>query len=219
MARGDGTIEPLTTATMASRADLESGLLPQPVEQDKVLPLPGWLVKVYFIFRLFCTCGRDFQLLCLLPTASPRRKPTSWSDRLIGCGPSSVGARRHGVLPSVLAPWHWGQGHHIQRSSAAWCVIATASLTCETAWPIAARSKAPSPFQTDDWANSIWPSWPPPHQPDADSRRRAPAVLGAVLPWVSRRSPAAACGRFRSRTRSGMCACSSSPSSRPARRD
>jgi len=160
MARGDGTIEPLTTATMASRADLESGLLPQPVEQDKVLPLPGWLVKVYFIFPIILYMP-DVIFNYYVYSHGITTKETNIVVQIAFIGLwsfLSVGVVGMAYLLSVLAPWHWGQGHHIQ---AFFCGLGVLIATGITTWnSLAYRSQEQSTFavfKTDDWANSIWP--------------------------------------------------------------
>jgi hypothetical protein len=58
-------------------------------------------------------------------------------------------------LLSVLAPWHWGQGHKIQ---AIFCGIGILVATAITTWnSLAYRSVSFSTFKTDQWIYNIWP--------------------------------------------------------------
>src|SRR5262249_13355852 len=70
----------------------------------------------------------------------------------------SVGVVGMAYLLSVLAPWHWGQGHHLQ---AFFCGLGVLVATGITTWnSLAYRSQeqnAFAVFKTDDWANSMWP--------------------------------------------------------------
>jgi hypothetical protein len=70
----------------------------------------------------------------------------------------SVGVVGMAYLLSMLAPWHWGQGHHLQ---AFFCGLGVLIATGITTWnSLAYRSQeqqAFGVFKTDQWAYSIWP--------------------------------------------------------------
>ena len=67
----------------------------------------------------------------------------------------SVGIVGMAYLLSVLAPWHWGQGHHIQ---AFFCAVGVIIATAITTWnSLAYRSLSFVSFKTDDW---VWSAFP-----------------------------------------------------------
>ncbi len=132
----------------------------EPVEKDKVLPLPGWLVKVYFIFPVVLYVP-DAIFNYYVYSHGITSPDTSLVVQVafVGLwGFLSVGVVGMAYLLSVLAPWHWGQGHHIQ---AFFCGLGVLVATGITTWnSLAYRSQeqqAFAVFKTDQWAYSIWP--------------------------------------------------------------
>ena len=148
------------SAPAASIPGAESDAIPtmDPIEKDKTLPLPGWLTKVYFIFPV----------VLYIPDAIFNYFVYSDGAFLPGNGNvflqaaqvalwsfMSIGVVGMAYLLSVLAPWHWGQGHRIQ---AFFCAIGVIVATGITTWnSLAFRSTHFQTFATDRWADSIWP--------------------------------------------------------------
>ena len=135
------------------------GVAPQQgsVDREKVLPLPGWLVKVYFIFPV----------ILYIPDAIFNYYVYSDGWNTADAGPLvqagkvalvsflSIGVVGMAYLLSVLAPWHWGQGHRIQ---AFFCALGVIVATAITTWnSLAYRSGSFVEFKTDQWAYSLWP--------------------------------------------------------------
>jgi hypothetical protein len=128
------------------------------VERDKTLPLPGWLTKVYFIFPI----------VLYIPDAIFNYFVYSDGAFLPGNGNvvlqasqvalwsfMSIGVVGMAYLLSVLAPWHWGQGHRVQ---AFFCGVGVVVATAITTWnSLAFRSTHFQTFATDRWADALWP--------------------------------------------------------------
>ena len=128
------------------------------LDREKVLPLPGWLVKVYFIFPV----------ILYIPDAIFNYYVYSDGWNTTGAGPLvevgkvalvsflSIGVVGMAYLLSVLAPWHWGQGHRIQ---AFFCALGVIIATAITTWnSLAYRSESFVQFNTDKWAYNLWPT-------------------------------------------------------------
>ena len=124
---------------------------------EKSLPLPGWLTKLYFIFPV----------VLYLPDAIFNYYVysdgiTSQSNTMLGqafwsvvWGFVAVGVVGMAYLLSVLAPWHWSQGHRFQ---AFFCGVGVIVATVITTWnSLAFRSQHFVDFPTDKWASAIWP--------------------------------------------------------------
>ena len=126
-------------------------------EQDKTLPLPRWLERVYFIFPIvlyvpdvifnyfvYSDGGTIPKANLMLQVA----QVTLWAFMAIGI----VGMA---YLLSVLAPWHWGRGHRVQ---AIFCGIGVIIATAITTWnSLAFRSTGFTTFKTDEWVYNLWP--------------------------------------------------------------
>ena len=128
------------------------------VEQDKALPLPGWLVKVYFIFPIVLYMpDAIFNYFvysdgAVVPRGAPLllqiAQVTLW-------GLMAVGVVGMADLLSVLAPWHWGQGHRIQ---AIFCGLGVIVATAITTWnSLSFRSTGFQAFKTDEWVYQYFP--------------------------------------------------------------
>ena len=156
---------PAPVATLTAPVSSDSGVaeLPppmEPVERDKVLPLQPWLVKVYFIFPV----------VLYIPDAIFNYYVYSHGINTNATNPLiqslfvalwaflAIGIVGMAYLLSVLAPWHWGQGHRVQ---AIFCGLGVLIATAITTWnSLAYRSQEAgsfSVFQTDKWAYNIWP--------------------------------------------------------------
>lgn len=129
-----------------------------PAEQDKVLPLPSWLVKLYFIFPVVLYVPDVLFNYYVYSdggkTADPN--PVIQAGFLVLWSFLAVGVVGMAYLLSVLAPWHWGQGHRIQ---AMFCGFGVIVATAITTWnSLSYRSgNGFKTFPTDEWAFSIWP--------------------------------------------------------------
>ncbi|HEX8033487.1 MAG TPA: hypothetical protein VF510_06550, partial [Ktedonobacterales bacterium] len=101
-------------------------------EKDKVLPLPGWLVKLYFIFPVVLYVPDViFNYYVYSDGVAPQ---DNFALQILGYvlwGFLSVGVVGMAYLLSVLAPWHWGQGHRIQ---AFFCGVGVLIATAITTW-------------------------------------------------------------------------------------
>jgi hypothetical protein len=121
------------------------------------LPLPGWLVKVYFIFPIVLYLPdaifnyfvySDGVFVPNSPLFLQIAQVTLWGFMAIGV----VGMA---YLLSVLAPWHWGQGHHLQ---ALFCGLGVIVATGITTWnSLAFRSTGFQAFRTDQWVYQYFP--------------------------------------------------------------
>jgi hypothetical protein len=146
-----------TLADTASANPLTARVAPSELEKDKVLPLPGWLVKVYFIFPVVLYIpDAIFNFFVYSDGATARS-----SNPLIEAGFTALwaflalGVVGMAYLLSVLAPWHWGQGHKVQ---AFFCAVGVIVATGITTWcSLAFRSQNFKGFVTDNWVYSIWP--------------------------------------------------------------
>jgi hypothetical protein len=125
-------------------------------EKDKVLPLPGWLVKLYFIFPVVLYVPDViFNYYVYSDGVAPQ---DNFALQILGYvlwGFLSVGVVGMAYLLSVLAPWHWGQGHRIQ---AFFCGLGVVIATAITTWnSLAYRGEGFRNFKTDEWAYNLWP--------------------------------------------------------------
>jgi hypothetical protein len=125
--------------------------------EEKALPLPGWLVKLYYIFPI----------ILYLPDAIFNYYVysdgiTAQSNTIVGqvfwsvvWGFVAVGVVGMAYLLSVLAPWHWSQNHRFQ---AFFCGVGVVVATVITTWnSLSYRSDHFVPFKPDQWAEAIWP--------------------------------------------------------------
>lgn len=142
---------------MSSDLGVSPVSMAESVGKDKVLPLPGWLVKVYFIFPvvLYVPDVIFNYYVYSHGIEAPDSNPIFQFAMPVLWGFLSVGVVGMAYLLSVLAPWHWGQGHRIQ---AFFCALGVLIATGITTWnSLAYRSVGFSEFPTDKWAYSIWP--------------------------------------------------------------
>jgi hypothetical protein len=145
----------------ASGSDAElataQGAVTTTADNEKALPLPGWLTKLYFIFPI----------ILYLPDAIFNYYVYSdgiatQSSDMVGqafwavvWGFVAIGVVGMAYLLSVLAPWHWSQGHRFQ---AFFCGVGVVVATIITTWnSLAYRSTHFATFKTDQWAEAIWP--------------------------------------------------------------
>jgi len=126
-------------------------------DTEKVLPLPGWLTKVYFIFPvvLYIPDALFNYYVYSDGISSKSTNPAMQAAFVALWTFLSVGVVGMAYLLSVLAPWHWGQGHRIQ---AIFCGFGVLVATGITTWnSLSYRSNQFIEFQTDKWAYGLWP--------------------------------------------------------------
>lgn len=127
------------------------------LDQDKVLPLPGWLQRVYFIFPIVLYIP---DVIFNYFVYSDGGKIQSDSvliqvGQVILWAFMSIGIVGMAYLLSVLAPWHWGQGHYVQ---AFFCGVGVVIATAITTWnSLAYRSSGFQTFKTDEWVYKHFP--------------------------------------------------------------
>ncbi len=126
--------------------------------EDKALPLPGWLTKLYFLFPIVLYIPDaifNYYVYSdgISSTSHDIVTQSFWS---VVWGFVAVGVVGMAYLLSVLAPWHWSQNHRFQ---AFFCGVGVVVATFITTWnSLAYRSSTPFPtFKTDEWAYTLWP--------------------------------------------------------------
>lgn len=126
--------------------------------EDKALPLPGWLTKLYFLFPIVLYIPDaifNYYVYSdgIATTSHDVVMQSFWS---VVWGFVAIGVVGMAYLLSVLAPWHWSQNHRFQ---AFFCGVGVVVATFITTWnSLAYRSSTPFPtFRTDEWAYSLWP--------------------------------------------------------------
>lgn len=127
------------------------------VDREKVLPLPGWLVKVYFIFPVILYIPDAIFNYYVYSDGwdTANVSPLLQVGKVALVSFLSIGVVGMAYLLSVLAPWHWGQGHRIQ---AFFCALGVIVATAITTWnSLAYRSGSFVEFKTDQWAYNMWP--------------------------------------------------------------
>jgi type II secretory pathway component PulJ len=126
-------------------------------DNQKVLPLPRWLTRVYYIFPiiLYIPDGIFNFYVYTDGVNSPGSNPFVAAGFFALWFFVSLGVVGMAYLLSVLAPWHWGQRHYIQ---AFFCGVGILVATGITTWnSLAYRSASFKSFRTDEIAYSIWP--------------------------------------------------------------
>src|SRR5262245_6646785 len=126
------------------------------MDREKVLALPDWLKKLYFIFPVILYIPDIiFNYYVYSDGWKVNPNPVLQVLQSILVGFLSVGIVGMAYLLSVLAPWHWGQGHHLQ---AFFCAVGVLIATAITTWnSLAYRSTGFVSFPTDDW---VWSAFP-----------------------------------------------------------
>ncbi len=148
---------PYNTAGSDMEPGAAHGAVTSKVDEEKALPLPGWLTKLYYIFPI----------ILYLPDAIFNYYVysdgiTTQSSSMLGqafwsvvWGFVAIGVVGMAYLLSVLAPWHWSQNHRFQ---AFFCAVGVIIATVITTWnSLAFRSEHFVNFPTDTWANAVWP--------------------------------------------------------------
>lgn len=127
-------------------------------EQDKTLPLPRWLERVYFIFPIVLYVPDVIFNYFVYSDGGkiPTGNPLLQVSQVLLWAFMAVGVVGMAYLLSVLAPWHWGRGHRIQ---AIFCGMGVIVATAITTWnSLAYRSTGFQTFPTDKWVDSLFPN-------------------------------------------------------------
>lgn len=133
------------------------GTVTASADNEKALPLPGWLTKLYFIFPVVLYLPDAIFNYYVYSDGITQQSNTMlgqafWS---VVWGFVAIGVVGMAYLLSVLAPWHWSQGHRFQ---AFFCGVGVIIATVITTWnSLAYRSTHFVTFKTDAWAEAIWP--------------------------------------------------------------
>src|SRR5579883_2351248 len=85
-------------------------------QAEKVLPLPRWLTRLYFVFPvvLYIPDAIFNYYVYSDGVATKSTNPLIQAAFVALWAFLAVGVVGMQYLFSVLAPWHWGQGHRIQ---------------------------------------------------------------------------------------------------------
>ncbi len=159
MAQAAERTTPAQSTSPEVQVDTMSAVLAQQgaLDREKVLPLPGWLVKVYFIFPVILYIPDAIFNYYVYSDGwnTATASPLVQVGKVALVSFLSIGVVGMAYLLSVLAPWHWGQGHRIQ---AFFCALGVIVATAITTWnSLAYRSGSFVEFKTDQWAYNIWP--------------------------------------------------------------
>ncbi len=131
---------------------------PQKGEREEPLPLPKWLLVLYFAFSviLYVPDGLFNYFVYSDGVSIPQTDNLFLQVSQIALwGFLSIGIVGMAYLLSMLAPWHWMHGHYVQ---AFFCGLGVVIATAVTIWnSLAFRSQAFHPFATDVWVYSMWP--------------------------------------------------------------
>ncbi len=149
-------------AMNAEFAESDAGAAPEvastkPVDKEKALPLPGWLVKVYFIFPIILYIpDAIFNYYVYSDGAYVPNAPLAVQiSQTLLWGFLAIGVVGMAYLLSVLAPWHWTNGHHLQ---AMFCWVGVLIATGITIWnSLSYRSVTFAEFKTDQWLYASFP--------------------------------------------------------------
>jgi hypothetical protein len=126
-------------------------------DKEKALPLPGWLVKVYFIFPVILYIpDAIFNYYVYSDGAYIPNAPLPVQISQVALwGFLSIGVVGMAYLLSVLAPWHWSHGHRLQ---ALFCWVGVLIATGVTIWnSLSYRSSTFKQFATDQWLYASFP--------------------------------------------------------------
>jgi hypothetical protein len=127
-------------------------------EKDEPLPLPGWLLKLYFIFPVILYVPDaifNYFVYSDGVTIPQTDNVFLQASQIALWGFLSIGVVGMAYLLSMLAPWHWMRGGKVQ---AFFCAIGVIIATGITIWnSLAYRSEGFHPFATDQWVYQIWP--------------------------------------------------------------
>ena len=149
-------------AMNAEFAESDAGAAPEvastkSVDKEKALPLPSWLVKVYFIFPIILYIpDAIFNYYVYSDGAYVPNAPLAVQiSQTLLWGFLAIGVVGMAYLLSVLAPWHWTNGHHLQ---AMFCWVGVLIATGITIWnSLSYRSVTFAEFKTDQWLYASFP--------------------------------------------------------------
>jgi hypothetical protein len=125
--------------------------------EEKVLPLPGWLMKLYFIFPIVLYVpDAIFNYYVYSDGAQmPGGNLVLQISQIALWAFLAVGIVGMAWLLSMLAPWHSAKGHHLK---ALFCWVGVIVATAITTWnSLAFRSTQFQDFKTDQLAYQVFP--------------------------------------------------------------
>jgi hypothetical protein len=156
MASVDVTTARAGQATGSAGASTAAAEATDEIKQDKVLPLPSWLKKAYYIFPVVLYIPDAIFNFWVYSDGVKRTGNTLFdTGQMVLWACVSLGVVGMAYLLSVLAPWHWGQGHRVQ---AFFCGLGVLIATAITTWnSLSYRSSDFTLFNTDKWAYQMWP--------------------------------------------------------------
>lgn len=157
MARAAATTARTPRATELNETETAIALAGEQDKKDKVLPLPQWLKRVYYVFPIILYIPDViFNYYVYSDGGSVHSSnPVVQASFTVLWAFLSIGVVGMAYLLSVLAPWHWGQGHRIQ---AFFCGTGVLIATGITTWnSLAYRSQGFIKFPTDEWVYNLWP--------------------------------------------------------------
>jgi hypothetical protein len=152
--RDRGRVDSTTAFTLATDGAHDER---RQIDKEKALPLPGWLVKVYFIFPIILYIpDAIFNYYVYSDGAYIPNAPLPVQISQVALwGFLSIGVVGMAYLLSVLAPWHWSNGHRLQ---ALFCWVGVLIATMVTIWnSLSYRSVTFSQFKTDQWVYDTFP--------------------------------------------------------------
>ncbi|HEX9036073.1 MAG TPA: Yip1 family protein [Ktedonobacterales bacterium] len=126
-------------------------------KEETALPLPGWLTKAYFLFPIILYIPDAIFNYYVYSdgVATTSHDPFVQAFWSAVWGFVAIGVVGMAYLLSVLAPWHWSQGHYFQ---AFFCAVGVIIATLITTWnSLAFRSTSFATFKTDQWVYTLFP--------------------------------------------------------------
>lgn len=123
-----------------------------PPPKDDALPLPGWLMRVYYIFPIILYVPDALFNFYVYSDGSGLDTSKFTLENLPGFllwGFLAAGIVGMAWLCSVLAPWHWIKGNKFQSIMCWFGVIIATSITIWNS--LAYRSLKFKAFATDEW--------------------------------------------------------------------
>lgn len=132
------------------------GAAPAAEDQEKALPLPGWLKRVYFIFPVILYLpDAIFNFWVYSDGVKQTGNTLLDASQMVLWACVSLGVVGMAYLLSVIAPWHWRNSHRLQ---AFFCGLGVLIATAITTWnSLSYRSDGFTAFKTDAWASQLWP--------------------------------------------------------------
>lgn len=142
--------------TASANAAPETAAMEQRDKQDNALPLPGWIKAFFYVFPVVLYVPDTiFNYIVYSDGVQIPDNALIHAGQVVLWGFLSVGVVGMAYLLSILAPFHWSQGHRLQ---AFFCGVGVLIATGITTWnSLAYRSLDFHDFKTDSLIYNIWP--------------------------------------------------------------